>query len=544
MTRDKLKNGFGYPPETLWKQEVESDTGIVASEYPLATEVGKHIIESGGNAIDAAISMAFALGVTEPYMSGVGGLGLGIVSINGKNTVIDGQTISPRNLETDEFTIVGSTDREFFGWPMVKDNNNQVGPKSITVPTEIAVLGEMHRLGANLEWQDLIAPAIEFAENGFECDWMTSLALLAEREKLNKFESACRIFFPDGITPFPDLIYDRGTRIIQKDLASTLKKIAIDGPETLYSGDLAKKMSSRIREDGGYLDMSDLEEYRVNISEPELIGAGKYTVATTPGLNGGPTVRDIVRSMEERHKDNPPFTDIAEESAEWIRVGNGALARRKATMGYNGNLKSERNSENKRLGASGLSGGRMDESTTYLAVVHEGIGVSLNMTLLSRFGSGYVAPGLGVLMNNGCLWFDPVLGTPNSIGAGIPPLENIAPAMLTSGGKLAGIVGSAGGRRIMPANSQIIFNLTRLGYDAREAVLRPRVDFSTVPVLVDRRLGDSTLEEIRRKSGTRVEYSELSLGRHSFASPIALWRMDGTWGCGLDPATVSSARAT
>ncbi|MCL4336677.1 MAG: gamma-glutamyltransferase family protein, partial [Candidatus Thermoplasmatota archaeon] len=116
--------------------------------------------------------------------------------------------------------------------------------------------------------------------------------------------------------------------------------------------------------------------------------------------------------------------------------------------------------------------------------------------------------------------------------------------MLTSGGKLAGIVGSAGGRRIMPANSQIIFNLTRLGYDAREAVLRPRVDFSTVPVLVDRRLGDSTLEEIRRKSGTRVEYSELSLGRHSFASPIALWRMDGTWGCGLDPATVSSARAT
>lgn len=124
MKRDKLKNGFGYPPETLWKQEVESDTGIVASEYPLATEVGKHIIESGGNAIDAAISMAFALGVTEPYMSGVGGLGLGIVSINGKNTVIDGQTISPRNLETDEFTIVGSTDREFFGWPMVKDDNN------------------------------------------------------------------------------------------------------------------------------------------------------------------------------------------------------------------------------------------------------------------------------------------------------------------------------------------------------------------------------------------------------------------------------------
>ena len=167
----------------------------------------------------------------------------------------------------------------------------------------------------------------------------------------------------------------------------------------------------------------------------------------------------------------------------------------------------------------------MDESTTYLAVVHEGIGVSLNMTLLSRFGSGYVAPGLGVLMNNGCLWFDPVLGTPNSIGAGIPPLENIAPAMLTSGGKLSGIVGSAGGRRIMPANSQIIFNLTRLGYDAREAVLRPRVDFSAVPVLVDRRLGDSTLEEIRRKSGILLAFRTGPLYRRSEMFLSALKRM-------------------
>ena len=166
------------------------------------------------------------------------------------------------------------------------------------------------------------------------------------------------------------------------------------------------------------------------------------------------------------------------------------------------------------------------------------------MTLLSRFGSGYVVPGLGVLMNNGCLWFDPARGNPNSIGAGVPHLENIAPVMLASGGKLSGIVGSAGERRIMPTNSQIIFNLTRLGFDARGAVLRPRVDFSAVPVLIDRRLDISTLQKIRRISGARVEYSELSLGRHSFASPIALWRMDGNWGCGIDPATVLSVKAT
>ena len=544
LNYDKEKNGFGYPPETLWKQEVESDRGIVASEYPLATDVGKIIIESGGNAIDAAISMAFVLGVTEPYMSGVGGLGLGIVSINGKSTVINGQTVSPRSLEISEFAIAGSTGDGFFGWPLVRDNNNQMGPKSVTVPTEIAVLGEMHRIGANLEWRDLIAPSIKFAENGFECDWITSLSLLAERKKLDAYESASNIFFPGGVTPFPDLIYDRGIRIVQKDLAGTLRKIAEDGPESLYSGDLARKLSSRVKEDGGYLNMIDLEEYRVNVSEPESLLSGKYNVLTTSGFNGGPTIRDIVGSMEKHHKGDPPFTDIADESSEWIRLGTAALTRRKANMGHGENTRSEINPEDKRLGISGFSSGRMDESTTYLAVVHEEIGVSLNMTLLSRFGSGYVVPGLGVLMNNGCLWFDPARGNPNSIGAGVPHLENIAPVMLTSGGKLSGIVGSAGGRRIMPTNSQIIFNLTRLGYDARGAVLRPRVDFSAVPVLIDRRLDISTLQKIRRISGARVEYSELSLGRHSFASPIALWRMDGNWGCGIDPATVSSAKAT
>lgn len=177
-----------------------------------------------------------------------------------------------------------------------------------------------------------------------------------------------------------------------------------------------------------------------------------------------------------------------------------------------------------------------DGSTTHISVVdRDGLAVSLTQTLLSLWGSRVTAPGTGVLLNNGMMWFDPEPGRPNSVAGGKTPLSNMAPAILTRNGETLASIGSSGGRRIMNCNAQVAINLARHGMAMQEAIAAPRIDASTAELLVSARLPEATVAALARL-GHRVAARDERLFFGDFASPCGVLRLgDGAFAGGADP---------
>ncbi len=177
-----------------------------------------------------------------------------------------------------------------------------------------------------------------------------------------------------------------------------------------------------------------------------------------------------------------------------------------------------------------------DGSTTHLGVIDaEGNAVSLTQTLLAAFGSRVIAPGTGVLLNNGMMWFDPEPGRPNSVGGRKTPLSNMAPAIVTRDGEILASVGSSGGRRIQNANVQLIANIVDAGMTAQEAVDAPRIDTSTPALGISARIDEGIRDELAAMGHpVSVRYEHLMTS--DFASPVVLRRApDGTLDGGADP---------
>jgi gamma-glutamyltranspeptidase / glutathione hydrolase len=177
-----------------------------------------------------------------------------------------------------------------------------------------------------------------------------------------------------------------------------------------------------------------------------------------------------------------------------------------------------------------------DGSTTHLGVIDDdGNAVALTQTLLAAFGSRVTAPGTGVLLNNGMMWFDPEPGRPNSVGGRKKPLSNMAPTLITRDATIVASVGSSGGRRIQNANAQIIANIIDTGMTAQEAIDAPRIDASTLALAVSARIDPAIINELAAK-GHPVSVRQEQLMTSDFASPVVIRRADdGTLDGGADP---------
>src|SRR5262245_33201763 len=175
------------------KPAVRSKHGIVVSQNRAASEIGARVLREGGHAADAAVATAFALGVVEPWMSGIGGVGAGLVyeAKTGAVTGLDFGGRSPAALDPADFPIVAETDGGLFGWPVVKDDRNTVGAKAVVVPSQPAGLALLHEMFGRKAWAELVAPAIRLAEDGPVADWYTTLMIA---------------------TAFGDLVRDAGAR--------------------------------------------------------------------------------------------------------------------------------------------------------------------------------------------------------------------------------------------------------------------------------------------------------------------------------------------
>ncbi|MHA1563898.1 MAG: gamma-glutamyltransferase family protein [Alphaproteobacteria bacterium] len=502
------------PPNEHWqirKPAVVSTSGLVAAQSARAATVGAKILATGGNAVDAAVATGFALGVCEPWMSGIGGCGYMVVHLagEGRTHVVDFSTVSPGELDPGRYGLVGGTTPGMFTWPAVEGDRNLVGHESICVPGTVDGFGLALEKFGTISFADAIGPAIALAEAGMPVDWFASLAITGDARALLAYPASRALFLPDGLPP----VSAAGaplTRIRFDGLAETLRRLADGGRREFYEGGIARDVVKDVRAGGGRLAMADMSGYRARLTEPLEVDYRGVTLQVPPGLNGGPTLVQAMNSLSK-----VTLAGLDGPGAAAYAALSDALIKSYATRF-------------RKMGHAGIAG--PPSCTSHVSVVDaEGNLVSLTNTLLARFGSHVVLPQTGILMNNGMMWFDPRPGQPNSIAPGRQPLSNMCPVVATRDGESWLAIGAAGGRQIVPAIVQILSFLTDFDLSLEDAFHLPRIDVSDgSTVICDQRMADDLVTAIGARHPIRRV--EATVHPVMFAHPNAVMRgpMAGT----------------
>ena len=265
--------------QPLIKPVVTSSGAVVVSGHPLASEAGRLALEKGGNIVDAAIAVSFALGVVEPEASGLGGDGAAVLFLKGMKqpTVIDYKDQTPIHATVDNTAI------------MVDGRLVADGAAAANIPGVVAGLDYLHKKygSGKVKWAELIAPAVTLADEGFVLDESLPTSIAEGRRFLEKFAESAKIYLPDGKTPRP------GDRFFNKDYAATLRLIAKDGADSFYRGEIARKIAADMEANGGIIGFADLAQYRAIERDPVV---GQYRGHAL--YAGGPPVSTGIQLFE------------------------------------------------------------------------------------------------------------------------------------------------------------------------------------------------------------------------------------------------------
>ncbi len=518
---------------TLTRPAVTGQNGIVACQHYMAAEAGAAVLEAGGNAMDAAVTTALAMGVVEPWMSGIGGGGFMVYgeASTGQAHMVDFGMKSPLALDTSRYELehgVSGNDA-LFTWPKVAGDRNQVGAESIAVPGAVAGFSAaLERFGSGtISWADALQPAIALAERGLPVQWPQTLEIAYSAETLAKFEVSAAIYLPGGL---PAITPDAHEVAYQPmgSLPLTLRRLAEAGARDFYEGELAASLVADLQAAGSAISLEDLAAYQPTIQPAMAVPYRGATVYLTHGYSGGPTFARALRQIEETLDPREGVTTAA--YLAWADALHDAFSYRLANHGHAGDM------------------GSPDASTTHLSVVdRHGNMVSLTNTLLERFGSRLTLPESGILMNNGLFWFDPRPGQPNSIAPGARPLSNMCPVLAMKDGKPWFALGASGGRRIVPATFQLTSLLIDFGLSLEDVYRVPRIDVSGSPsILADCRLNPAILDALAAQYDVTQSYD--AAGMKEFAKPQSVMQ-EGTMqfgmvAPGLAPAVAIAAGAS
>ena len=496
----------------LAKRALRSDHGIVAAQHRRAAEAGSAILKQGGNAVDAAIATSFALGVLEPWMSGIGGGGAMVLYFAAEDgyTVIDFGMRAPALLDLAQYPLTGEgISSDLFPWKRVQEDRNVHGPLAVAVPGVVDGMRVAHERYANLPWDALIEPAVRFAEEGLLIDWFAVENIAGAAAHLSRYAASREAFLVEGRPPVPAWSARSEVRLPQQRLARTLRRLADSGPRDFYEGHLAQLLAQEIQAAGGALSRRDLAAYAARITAPLSITYRGARIAATPELTAGPTLAYTLRKLEQRlaphvEPDERAYVAYAECLQE-------AYAYRLASMGD-------------------VNGGRAPGCTSHFCVVDgRGNMAAVTQTLLSIFGSRFTLPESGILMNNGIMWFDPEPDKPNSLAPGKRCLTNYCPIIAERAGQRFAL-GASGGRRILPAVTQLLSFLIDYRKTLDEAFHLPRIDASEGDLVI----GDALLpEDIHAALAARFPYARMRRQTlpFKFACPSGVLRADTTnWG--------------
>ncbi len=538
---------------TIDKTEAVSPDGMVAAMQPEAAEAGAEMLRRGGNAIDAAVATALAVGVVEPFMSGLGGIAFLTYrdAATGQTIGLDGSTVLPRAIRPEMFEILpGGGTSGMYGWKATKDDAANSGWLTPGVPGMPALVGEAHKRYGRLPWKDVVQPAIRLAEEGYVVNHYIAMMTAASYAKLSKVPESRKTFIkPDG-SPYSPPTGGPGDRLVQPDLARTLRLIAEEGPDVIYQGEIAQMIADDMARNGGLITMEDLAAHQTLDFEPHMMDYRGYQIYGQLQNNGYPTVLEALQILEGFDVASMGF-----QSAEALHViieslrrafldrlrylGDAALmpipmqgitsrdyaAERRASIDLNaatpgaepGNpwnyepadyeWRAERDS------------GAGEGHTTHISVIDRDHNmVSLTSTLGGMFGSGVVIAGTGITLNNATMWFDPEPGSVTSIGPGKRTMSAASQIVMLKDGKPFAAVGSPGGRRVISAVYQIVVNLIDYGLSIQPAISAPRIHSEGRASEVSTRIPDDVRNALR-ELGHEVVDREDSLSSSFFARP-------------------------
>ena len=511
--------------------------GLVTAEHPAGAEIGAAILERGGNAVDAAVAMAFAMPVVEPFMSTIAGAGTMLVHVakTGETVCLDFNGNAPMAAHASVYKIIGGiATYALFAWPRVEDDANVYGYKSVAVPGSVAGLALALERYGTMTLKDVVAPAVRLAREGFIADWYQALNTAKYLEEISAFPETARIHLRNGRSVYRPPSMEAGDRVTNKDLAASMELIGREGPDAFYRGAIAQAIHNDMAANGGFITKDDLAAYQVRVVEPLRGRYRDLDLAFSPGATGGTTALEILNIMEQF-----PASACGFDTAAGLHVRGEAVRRAFADRfrsigdpqvvgdGFQVLASKDYAKEAARdIRRGGMKpAGRTrpsNDCTTHISVVDKSRNmVALTHTAVSLWGARVVVPGTGILLNNGMIWFDPEPGKPNSVAPGKRGMVNMVPVLGFKKGKPYLALGAPGGRKIIGAIPQVIANLVDAKSSLQAAIDAPRLHHEGSGLEVDDRVGEKNLDALRKRGHKVVPKTE-TYASLNFARPVGV----------------------
>ena len=478
--------------------------GAVASAEANASDVGLAVLKRGGNAVDAAVAVAFALGVTHPTAGNIGGGGFMVIRLpDGTSTAIDYREVAPRAATRDMYLDAG-------GKPTP---DSRLGPRAAGIPGVVRGLEYAHRKYGRLPWRGLVQPAIALARDGVALDTFHANEMAAVTRtmidyaaKVPASNAALREAMVATLRTFRKTdgsTYAAGDTWRQPRLAGTLEAIAAGGADAFYRGPLARTLARRVAAMGGIWTAADLARYKAIEREPIRFSYHGHDIITMPPPSGGGiTMRQILAASDALHLERLEW-----DSVDRIHLYVEALRRIFADPGFvdiplttilDTGYIPKRMADIDRARAtpssaikSGVASTEHLETTHFSVVDAGGMAVANTFTLNGGFGAKVQVPGTGVTLNNEMDDFTAKVGAPNMFGLvmgaqnGIQPgkrmLSSMTPTIVVKDGRLRAVVGSPGGPTIITTVAQIVMQLIDHQRPLADAVGAARVHHQWMP---------------------------------------------------------------
>lgn len=492
---------FSNFTQAALQDPIRGKNGMVVTASKIASDVGIDILKKGGNAIDAAVAVGFALAVTYPSAGNLGGGGFMVIHLaDGRNTTIDYREKAPGSaFETMYQDSSGQ----------VVEQLSQFGVTSSGVPGSVAgLLYALNKFG-KLSLSEVIQPAIDLAENGFQIEYRFAKSLEYELAAFNEIKSTKKIFTKNG-EPFLE-----NDIFIQKDLANTLMRIQNYGFEGFYKGETAQLIVDQINRDGGYITLNDLMNYKLIERLPISTDYKGYKIITMGPPSGGGVsllqmlnilenynfsreewgsseyVNTLVQSMKYAFADRSKYIG----DPDFIEIPIDSLLSKYYAKKIYSMIENSTNPSKEIYPGNFTNQFESEETTHYSIIDKDGNAVSTTTTINSSYGSKVVVDGAGFLLNNEMDDFSSKPGEPNQfglIGSDANKIEphkrmqsSMSPTIVLKDNKPVLIVGSPGGSTISTVVLQVILNVLDFGMNIQQAINMPKFHHQWLPDQID-----------------------------------------------------------
>ncbi|HTS78590.1 MAG TPA: gamma-glutamyltransferase [Bryobacteraceae bacterium] len=521
------------------RQPVHARHAMVGAQEELATDAGVRVLKAGGNAVDAAIAVGFALAVTHSSAGNIGGGGFMLIRMaDGRTTFIDFRERAPEHASHDMYLDAkGNLTRDSVeGW------------RASGVPGTVRGFGLAHEKYGHMKWSEIMGPAIELASKGYTLTYDEAQSMQRSRN-LAKFADSHRIFQRDG------KFYEPGDTFAQPELARTLERIAKNGPDEFYTGETAKKLAEAEAKNGGLITLDDLKNMTAVERKPLTSKYKGYDIITSPppssggvgilqmmamlegsgyeksGVDSAAEIHYVAETMRRFYADRNEYMG----DPDFIKNPISGLLDPAYIMKRRATIEPDRATPSDQVNPGKPKGSESTETTHFNVVDAEGNAVAVTYTLNGGYGSGVTAPGLGFLLNNEMDDFASKPGTPNMFGlvqgeanAIAPdkrPLSSMVPTILAKDGKLFMVVGAPGGSHIITGVMQVILNVVDFGMNPQDAIDTPRFHHQWKPDRLELERGISPdTAALLKQMGYQIQQD----GRVSVARVEAIVS-DGGW---------------